>query len=68
MTEDRPHVPHNDDAGSVTGGSVDAAESAEEAMNGPSRATAAPRPDSGHVPEKQIGRWKDDGGAVDRSG
>lgn len=64
MTEDRPPERHNVDARSVEGGSVEA----EEATNGPSRATAPARPDSGHVPEKQIGRWKDDGGAVDPSG
>ncbi len=29
---------------------------------------AAGKPASGTVPDKQIGRWKDDGGAVDLTG
>jgi hypothetical protein len=63
MTENTPPVVDDLEAG--LGG---AGESAEEATNQRSATTAWANPDSGHVPDKQIGRWKDDGGAVDFSG
>ena len=63
MTENTRHLVDDLEAG--RGG---AGESAEGGTTKPSAMTAPADRDSGHVPDKQIARWKDDGGAVDFSG
>jgi hypothetical protein len=46
-------------------GRTDVGAPGEESRQEASDATAAAERDGEHVPDKQIGRWKDDGGAVD---
>jgi hypothetical protein len=60
MAESTPPTPDNSEARRL-----DPDQPPEEPTHEPSGAAAEATPDSGQVPDKQIGRWKDDGGAVD---
>jgi hypothetical protein len=60
MTQSTPGAADDPEAGRPDDGFPDE-ESRQEAAEAP---IAAER-DGQHVPDKQIGRWKDDGGAVD---
>jgi hypothetical protein len=46
-------------------GRLDPDRPGEESTQAPSGTTSEATPDDGNVPDKQVGRWKDDGGAVD---
>ena len=46
-------------------GGPDPDQPVETSTQAPSGTTSGATPDDGSVPDKQVGRWKDDGGAVD---
>jgi hypothetical protein len=60
MAESTPPAPGNSEAGRL-----DPDQPPDDPTHEPSGAAADGKADSGQVPDKQIGRWKDDGGAVD---
>ena len=60
MTENT--IPATDDS---EAGRLDPDQQGQESTQTPPGTRSEATPDDGNVPDTQIGRWKDDGGAVD---